>query len=181
MKIARLFAATIMAAMAFGTADAGKNAGATVEIDWDATTPRIESKCGSGDEIALAVRLNGLVDLTGYFVSLEYDTSKVRMIEVLKQAPGERAFIESSGGKAAPLMIVPTTGKVEIAAGIVRADTAQAPDGSGVLVYARFARKQWSEDCPIKVVTVQLSDINGAVDTVFSEKSNSAMVNKENQ
>lgn len=170
MKIVRLFAATIMVAMAFGTADAGKNAGATVEIDWDATTPRIESKCGSGDEIALAVRLNGSVDLTGYFVRLEYDTSKVRMIEVLKQVPGERAFIESCGGNAAPFMMIPAAGRVEIAAGIVRADAAQAPDGSGVLVYAQFARESWSEDCPVKLATVQLSDINGAVDTVFSEK-----------
>lgn len=171
MRIVRLFVVTIIATMAFGTADAGKNAGATVEIDWDATTPRIESKCGSGDEIALAVRLNGSVDLTGYFVRLEYDTSKVRMIEVLKQVPGERAFIESCGGNAAPFMVIPTAeGKVEIAAGIVRADAAQAPDGSGVLVYARFSRKQWSEDCPIKVVKVQLSDLNGTIDTVLSEE-----------
>ena len=107
MKIIRLFTATIIAAMVFGTVEAGRNVGATVEIDWDATTPRIESKCGSGDEIALAVQVNGSADLTGYFVSLEYDTSKVRMIGVLNHLPGKSAFIESCGGKAGPLMVVP--------------------------------------------------------------------------
>lgn len=171
MKIIRLFTATIIAAMVFGTVEAGRNVGATVEIDWDATTPRIESKCGSGDEIALAVQVNGSADLTGYFVSLEYDTSKVRMIGVLNHLPGKSAFIESCGGKAGPLMVVPNDrGSVEIAAGIVRADAAQAPDGSGVLVYARFSRKQWSEDSPVKLVTVQLSDLDGTVDTILSEE-----------
>lgn len=53
------------------------------------------------------------------FVSLEYDTSKVRMIGVLNHLPGKSAFIESCGGKAGPLMVVPNDrGSVEIAAGI---------------------------------------------------------------
>jgi hypothetical protein len=171
MKTVRFFAAFMFAAMVIGTANAGRNTGATVEIDWDASTPQIEHTCGAGDEIDLAVRVSGAVDLAGYFIRLEFDTSKVRFIEVTKQIPGESAFIESSGGKPGPFLIVPSTnGTVEFAAGIVRADAAHAPDGNGTLLYARFSRKSWDGNCPVKLSTVQLSDIDLKVDTIFIGK-----------
>ncbi len=137
---------------AAGTVHAGKNKNAGCGIDLGPETRNYDDHvskrdietvidAAAGDVVTATVVVQGVVDLDTYQVEIAFDPEKLELLQVSKDAPvsGFENILESKGGQCLGYESVDESGGVvNIANSLVGRDSAQAPDGSGVIAVLRF-------------------------------------------
>ncbi len=157
----------------------GQNKQSTVLIDYNGLTESIDKDAPSlavNEEAVLAVFVKEVKNLTGSRVYLQYNSTALKYISARGIIPerGSVAFLESQGGKPGPFMAIPgeasdDMASLDIVSGIIGKSNEEAPDGEGVLVYIRFKALKELPQMAIKILKIELSDTDLAVDKIVTE------------
>jgi hypothetical protein len=152
---------------------AGPNADASITVDQNAATEKVEAVCahnGIPSTVNVAISVSGAKDLTGFMLRIEYDAAQLKFEKAELVVPGSGAtpLLESNGGEPGPTLVKQTgDNTVDIAAGVKSADGVGV-SGDGLLVYLTLTRIGDS-DCSVSVVKAELSDSKLVIDTVVGE------------
>jgi hypothetical protein len=131
---------------------AGPNASAGCALDMDYTTrvydPGItttdiesSSEAAANDEIWIAVVAQNVTNLDTYQVEVSFDTNRMAFLGGLEENPSEGIYnlLKNNGGATIGFQAVEhVPGTVNIANALVGADTAEAPEGSGMIALLHF-------------------------------------------
>lgn len=156
------------------TALSGPNSGARIIIDYDANSALLDEECpdmGEESDIVLSILIKGVNDLDGYALLVSYNPEALSFISAKKRisGTGQRAFLESNGGKVGGFIVIEGEGKVDIAVSLIGTDRKEAPDGDGVLAYMQFKRIK-EGNCGIKIVEAEVIDSGLITDKIISPK-----------
>jgi len=126
-----------------GIGYAGSNSTAVCGLDMNLNTANIESDIAASvnDIITVAVVAGGVSNLDTYQAEVRYDRASLEFIEGYEDVPmlGVKNFLKSKGGTTLGFQAIEKEpGTVNIANTLTGTDTAQAPEGSGILAVIKF-------------------------------------------
>ena len=148
----------------------GANPAAGVSLDLDPA--RGNQKSASlggvqpGQQIALAVYAEGVKDLIGYAVGVEYDTAQVSFVGSDAETGEEKNILNTSGGTMLFIKQPPKGNVVSIGGALLSPTSATAPDGGGLLSVLKFvAQEGFSSGAEFRIPRVVFRGLSGR-DTV---------------
>ena len=140
----RLFTCFIIVA-SISFLPAGPNSDAGMAIDFVPETPAIDSVAAfpSASTITLSVKISGAVNLDAYMFDLRYDTTILKFKSAMEDNPFASLdnILKKNSGSTVGFICTPTpgtSGVLNIANTLVGEDSAQAPEGSGILAVLMF-------------------------------------------
>jgi hypothetical protein len=148
----------------------GNNPTAGVSLDLDPAKgdQRSRSLGGvkPGQQFALAVYAEGVRDLIGYGVGVEYDTTKVAFVGANADSGEERNILKTQGGTMLFVKTSPKGNVVSMGGALLSPTSATAPDGGGLLGVLRFvALEGFSSNAEFRIPRVLFRGLSGR-DTV---------------
>jgi hypothetical protein len=124
---------------------AGPNSNAGMAIDFVPETPAIDSVAAfpSASTITLSVKISGAVNLDAYMFDIRYDTTVLKFKSAMEDNPFASLdnILKKNSGSTVGFICTPkpgTSGVLNIANTLVGEDSAQAPEGSGILAVLMF-------------------------------------------
>jgi hypothetical protein len=124
---------------------AGPNSNAGMAIDFVPETPAIDSVSAflSAATITLSVKISGAVNLDAYMFDIRFDTTVLKFKSAMEDNPFASLdnILKKNSGSTVGFICTPkpgTSGVLNIANTLVGEDSAQAPEGSGILAVLMF-------------------------------------------
>ena len=138
---------------------------ATHNYDSGITAENIESviTAEAGDEIWVAVVAQDVSNLDTYQAEVEFDPDHIAFVEGYEDEAfgGVENLLKKNGGTTIGFQAVENTpGKVNIANTLTKSDTAEAPEGSGIIALLKF--KVLGEDIRLTLSNVRYMDSEGS-------------------
>ena len=163
-------------ALASGTAFSGPNQNAVLSVDLlpGSTTPDSTlSMSKDNGAFWVAVRINQAVGLDSYGFELGFDTTRLSLLQTAPSSPSDGLlnFLESLGGTPLGFIARPSqwdSTHISIAHSLIGSDSAQSPDGSGILALFRFQPRGIAGNVTFTLGTAQLLDWKLQSDTAMS-------------
>ncbi len=143
-------------------------AGASFDLDPATGNQRSTSLGGvkAGQPFALAVYADGVRDLIGYGVSVEYDTTKVTFVGADVESGEEKNLLKTQGGTMLFLKTPPQGNVLTVGGALLSPTSATAPDGGGLLGVLRFvALDGFSSSADFRIPRILFRGLSGR-DTV---------------
>ena len=163
--------AAVLALLAPCPAWSGPNAGASLHVDADASTPAIEySAVGSGSVIRIAIRIRDVRYLDGYSFDLAYDTARLVFLKADPGIPGQANILETRGGSAVAFvgrLSSRDMAQVSVGNALAGSDSTLSPSGGGLLAVLEFQAKA-AGMARFTPSNVQLLDYAQELDTAIS-------------
>lgn len=153
---------------------AGKNSSAKLYIDADIGTPLIDSLrlCEKDSTFTVGIKITDVVELYGFQVYMQYDTSKVKLVSVTKGNAIDSNFLETSGrqlifnGKKS----LTDSTQILIAGSLFGDDKSQCSIGAGVLALVTF-RMKLADTSKLTLQKSMLLDFDENVDSTLQKFS----------
>jgi hypothetical protein len=169
--IRTIISATCMALSCIFSVSGGLNKNARIIVDPSTNTIQVDSSyIGNNDKqiVKVVVTIENAVDLTGYMLHVEFDSTSLTFEKAETVTPDSQAkpFLEKNGGIPGPFFVkVISAQAIDIAYG-VKADKGSAVSGNGPLAFLTFTCK-CKKASPVKVTKAQLSDSQLTIDTII--------------
>jgi len=159
----------IMLAVSVLTVFAGPNKNASAALDYDVTTPSVESALPQmpvGTRMTVGAVGHNLEGVHSYSLRVTYNSDVVQFVNGAKSLSIlTPSFLESRGGKTIAFLVMPEDSSVEIASTMAGKDPALCVGGNGILAYIQFSViGKGKPDIQLSYVKVVTAD--GLVDEV---------------
>lgn len=170
-NIRTIIAAMCMALSCIFSVFGGLNKNARIIVEPNTKQVDTSYICNGGNQIVkVVVTIEDAVDLTGYMLHVEFDSTSLKFEKAQTVTPDSQAkpFLEKNGGIPGPFFVKETNAQgLDIAYG-VKAVKGSAVSGNGPLVFLTFTCKS-NKASPVKVTKAQLCDSQLTIDTIIGQ------------
>lgn len=149
----------------------GQNKNARIIVNPNTDTRQADTSniynCGN-QIVKIVVSIENAVDLTGYMLHVEFDSTSLKFEKAETVTPDSQAkpFLEKNGGIPGPFFVKAISAQaLDIAYG-VKAVKGSAVSGNGPLAFLTFTCKG-NKTGTVKVTKAQLSDSQLTIDTIL--------------